>query len=276
MLLPNGHPIGYVAFCALYSFAAMLGIASHAPGEVLDSRSPGDIELGGRRGRPTARHQIRLPHPADRDSRIECGRRHRAKVRGIDAAARSVSEDQQACWFDDGKREFGFSRSDRGRNDYQRALSAFPWHVTHRAASGLASRRAADATAVGDEFAPASDRIVQAKARAHAGTGQDREDPRKDGLETKSRSLDLQRAIAELEGGLADAAGRYEAAGEAIEQTASELTNYAETRRSDSSKDLQDPIVVDRPCACRRAAPPRQGIKSSITPARNVGARARR
>jgi HlyD family secretion protein len=63
---------------------------------------------------------------------------------------------------------------------------------------------------------------------------------RKDGLETKSRSLDMQRAIAELEGGLADAEGRYEASGEAIEQTASELTNYAETRRSDSSKDLQE------------------------------------
>ena len=32
VLLPKGHEIGYVAFCALYSFAAMLGIASHAPG----------------------------------------------------------------------------------------------------------------------------------------------------------------------------------------------------------------------------------------------------
>jgi hypothetical protein len=32
VLLPNGDQIGYVAFCALYSFAAMLGIASHAPG----------------------------------------------------------------------------------------------------------------------------------------------------------------------------------------------------------------------------------------------------
>jgi len=32
VLLPKGHAIGYVAFCALYSFAAMLGIASHAPG----------------------------------------------------------------------------------------------------------------------------------------------------------------------------------------------------------------------------------------------------
>jgi len=32
VLLPNGHAVGYVAFCALYSFAAMLGIASHAPG----------------------------------------------------------------------------------------------------------------------------------------------------------------------------------------------------------------------------------------------------
>jgi uncharacterized membrane protein YbhN (UPF0104 family) len=32
VLLPEGHAVGYVAFCALYSFAAMLGIASHAPG----------------------------------------------------------------------------------------------------------------------------------------------------------------------------------------------------------------------------------------------------
>jgi uncharacterized membrane protein YbhN (UPF0104 family) len=32
VLLPREHAIGYVAFCALYSFAAMLGIASHAPG----------------------------------------------------------------------------------------------------------------------------------------------------------------------------------------------------------------------------------------------------
>ena len=32
VLLPKGDSIGYVAFCALYSFAAMLGIASHAPG----------------------------------------------------------------------------------------------------------------------------------------------------------------------------------------------------------------------------------------------------
>ena len=32
MLLPKGHGLGFLAFCALYSFAAMLGIASHAPG----------------------------------------------------------------------------------------------------------------------------------------------------------------------------------------------------------------------------------------------------
>ncbi len=32
VLLPKSHAVGYVAFCALYSFAAMLGIASHAPG----------------------------------------------------------------------------------------------------------------------------------------------------------------------------------------------------------------------------------------------------
>ena len=32
VLLPKGHALGYLAFCALYSFAAMLGIASHSPG----------------------------------------------------------------------------------------------------------------------------------------------------------------------------------------------------------------------------------------------------
>jgi hypothetical protein len=32
VLLPKGDNIAYVAFCALYSFASMLGIASHAPG----------------------------------------------------------------------------------------------------------------------------------------------------------------------------------------------------------------------------------------------------
>ena len=31
-LLPKGHALGYLAFCALYSFAAMVGIASHSPG----------------------------------------------------------------------------------------------------------------------------------------------------------------------------------------------------------------------------------------------------
>ena len=32
VLLPKGHGLGFLAFTALYSFAAMLGIASHAPG----------------------------------------------------------------------------------------------------------------------------------------------------------------------------------------------------------------------------------------------------
>ncbi|MGO9740824.1 MAG: lysylphosphatidylglycerol synthase domain-containing protein [Roseiarcus sp.] len=32
VLLPKGHALGYLAFCALYSFGAMLGIASHSPG----------------------------------------------------------------------------------------------------------------------------------------------------------------------------------------------------------------------------------------------------
>jgi len=31
-LLPKGQDVGFLAFSALYSFAAMLGIASHSPG----------------------------------------------------------------------------------------------------------------------------------------------------------------------------------------------------------------------------------------------------
>jgi HlyD family secretion protein len=63
---------------------------------------------------------------------------------------------------------------------------------------------------------------------------------RRSSLETKSRSLELQKAVAELEGAISDSTGRYTEAGHAIEQTAMELTNYAETRRSDASKDLQE------------------------------------
>ncbi len=32
VLLPHGHGLAFLAFCALYSFGCMLGIASHAPG----------------------------------------------------------------------------------------------------------------------------------------------------------------------------------------------------------------------------------------------------
>ena len=32
VLLPKSHGLGFMTFSALYSFAAMLGIASHAPG----------------------------------------------------------------------------------------------------------------------------------------------------------------------------------------------------------------------------------------------------
>lgn len=66
----------------------------------------------------------------------------------------------------------------------------------------------------------------------------------KEGLETRSHALDLQRSIAELEGAISDSAGRYAEAGHAIEQTKLELTAYAETRRSDASKDLQETQVA--------------------------------
>jgi HlyD family secretion protein len=90
---------------------------------------------------------------------------------------------------------------------------------------------------------------------------------RKDRLETKSHSLDLQRAVAELEGALGDATGRYEEAGQAIEQTKSELTNYAETRRSDASKDLQETQVAMADAAQRlRSAEDLQSKRKVLAP----------
>lgn len=62
----------------------------------------------------------------------------------------------------------------------------------------------------------------------------------KSGFATKNHALDLRRAIAELEGAIGDAVGRLAESRHAIEQTKLELTNFAETRRSDASKDLQE------------------------------------
>jgi HlyD family secretion protein len=60
------------------------------------------------------------------------------------------------------------------------------------------------------------------------------------GLETRSRSLDLHRAVAELQGALLDVNGRLAGTGHTIEQTKLEFQNLAETRRSDAAKDLQE------------------------------------
>ncbi len=62
----------------------------------------------------------------------------------------------------------------------------------------------------------------------------------RDGFAPRTQSLEMHRAIAELQGTLGDAAGRLEQTREAIEQTKLELTNLAETRRSDAAKDLQE------------------------------------
>ena len=62
----------------------------------------------------------------------------------------------------------------------------------------------------------------------------------RDGFAPKTQMLESHRAIAELQGTLADTAGRLEQTSEAIEQTKLELTSLAETRRSDSAKDLQE------------------------------------
>ncbi len=62
----------------------------------------------------------------------------------------------------------------------------------------------------------------------------------RDGFAPRTQALEMHRAIAELQGTLGDAAGRLEQTREAIEQTKLELTNLAETRRSDAAKDLQE------------------------------------
>ncbi len=62
----------------------------------------------------------------------------------------------------------------------------------------------------------------------------------RDGFAPRTQALGMHRAIAELQGTLSDTAGRLEQTREAIEQTKLELTNLAETRRSDAAKDLQE------------------------------------
>jgi HlyD family secretion protein len=73
-------------------------------------------------------------------------------------------------------------------------------------------------------------------------------------LELKSRSLDLRRSVAELQGTIGDSAGRLADAGHTIEQTKLELTNYAETRRSDASKDLLETQAAKADAAQRLQA----------------------
>ena len=86
-------------------------------------------------------------------------------------------------------------------------------------------------------------------------------------LEIKSRSLDLRRNIAELQGAIGDSAGRLADAGHTIEQTRLELTNYAETRRSDASKDLQETQAAKADAAQRlQAAQDLLGKREVIAP----------
>ena len=73
-------------------------------------------------------------------------------------------------------------------------------------------------------------------------------------LELKSKSLDLRRSIAELQGAIGDSTGRLADAGHTIEQTKLELTAYAETRRSDAAKDLQETQAAKADAAQRLQA----------------------
>jgi HlyD family secretion protein len=66
----------------------------------------------------------------------------------------------------------------------------------------------------------------------------------KHGFAPKTRALEMRRIMAELQGALGDAAGRLAESRAAIEQTKLELANFAETRRSDGSKDLQETKAI--------------------------------
>lgn len=73
-------------------------------------------------------------------------------------------------------------------------------------------------------------------------------------LEIRSKSLELRRAVAELQGAVTDSAGRLADAGHTIEQTKLEMANYAETRRSDASRDLQEAQAAKADAAQRLQA----------------------
>jgi hypothetical protein len=87
---PAGHPGTTATAADRHAQSGPLG--PKQPAQVLDYGRPRDVELRCGRRRASAGHQIRLPHPGDRDSGIDCGGRHRAQIRRLDAAARSVSE----------------------------------------------------------------------------------------------------------------------------------------------------------------------------------------
>jgi HlyD family secretion protein len=76
----------------------------------------------------------------------------------------------------------------------------------------------------------------------------------RDHLEVRSKSLEARRAVAELQGAIGDAAGRLADAGHMIEQTKLEMANYAETRRSDASRDLQETQAAKADAAQRLRA----------------------
>ena len=66
VLLPGGHNIGFETFVAIYIFAVMLGVASHAPGglgRLRGDHPPGPVELSARAcsGRAAALSPLLLP-----------------------------------------------------------------------------------------------------------------------------------------------------------------------------------------------------------------------
>ena len=113
---PTRRPACHASAAAApaYRYAKLWPLRSKQSAQLLDCRGPRDIELGCRCRRPSAGHQIRLPHPRYGNPRLKCGSSYRAQVGRLDAAAGAVPQHQQPRRGTDGTRQLGVRRAARG------------------------------------------------------------------------------------------------------------------------------------------------------------------
>ncbi len=87
----------------------------------------------------------------------------------------------------------------------------------------------------------------------------------KDGFAPRTQALAIHRAIAELQGAVGDADGRFIQAQQAIEQEKLQLTGIVETRHADAAHDMQDAKMLLADVAQRLTATRSQLDHSTVT-----------